>query len=191
MGGVGRVKRTPTKGKLLIPKPERRAKKRRRASPFRKRGNLGKFRKLADDFMSLFVRCRDGWACQHCDSRDWRVMQAAHIFPKGAHPGGRFLAENVMTLCAACHKYYTHRWAEWMRWVEEKIGAIRLQRLSQLVDVRGSHDYVLQVMQWSRLLRVDGYVGNVPERYEALVKRAKRHGVDLEATVEALKGEGP
>lgn len=164
-----------------ILKPERRAKKRRRAAPLRRRANAGKLRKLADDLMSLYVRHKAGWACWVCESTRYEEMQMAHLYPKGAHPCGRYMETNVRCCCCRCHTYYTHRNAEWTRLLKMRLGAEAYDRLGLEVDVRlARQDYAAEILYWS--LRVQGFpdLWKVQERFDALRAKGLKLGLSFQ-----------
>ena len=50
------------------------------------------------------------------------VLQAAHIFPKGAYPRIKFDRENLLCICAGHHRYYTERWPDWRAIVIRLVG---------------------------------------------------------------------
>ena len=103
----------PVKRAKPKPKPIRRYK---RPAYLRVRGGRGKLRKLADDAMSLYVRCRGGWACSKCGLQVG--IQCAHIVPKsGEGQAGRYAESNAVALCSKCHTYYTSHPYEWRLWI--------------------------------------------------------------------------
>jgi len=70
-------------------------------------------RTAADNWFSLYVRCRDNWTCQRCKRKflphveggDNRLLQGldnAHCFGRGSHMT-RFEPDNCCALCFACH----------------------------------------------------------------------------------------
>ncbi len=169
---------------MRIPKPKRATKGWRRPAPLRKRASQGQLRKLADDLMSLYVRHKAGWTCWVCQSERHEEMQMAHLYPKGAHPCGRYMETNVRCCCSRCHTYYTHRVAEWTRLLVEKQGQDAYDRLGQEVDVRlAKRDYKAEILYWDIQLRRRDDLWKVAERYELLVAK----GVKLGVLVESLK----
>jgi hypothetical protein len=48
------------------------------------------------------VRVRDGYVCQNCPSRT--NLHLHHVKPWAGHPDLRFDPDNILTLCAACHR---------------------------------------------------------------------------------------
>ena len=96
-------------------KPKRPIKRYKRPAYLRVRGGRGKLRKLADDAMSLYVRCRGGWRCAKCGTE--KNIQCAHIIPKGAYPSGRYRDDNALALCNGCHRYFTARFMEWREFI--------------------------------------------------------------------------
>lgn len=50
------------------------------------------------------------------------VLQAAHIFPKGAYPRIKLDRQNILCICAGHHRYYTERWPGWREVVIRLLG---------------------------------------------------------------------
>ena len=168
-----------------IPKPVKRLKQPRKRIPrgrrparVRKRESRGALRELADDLMSLFVRCRGGWVCQRCGSRKWEDMQCAHIVRKGAYTAGRYREENAICLCAPCHVFFTHHEIEWRAWLIGFMGEGRLHDLEMVCQIRiGPHDYKAVAFYYQQKLLIRGTRWKVQERYDRLVERGRRQGV--------------
>jgi len=143
---------------------------------------MGPLRQLADDLMSLYVRHKAGWVCWVCQSRRHDEMQMCHLFPKGAHPNGRYMESNVRCCCSRDHAYYTHRVAEWTRLLISKLGQDAYDRLGQEVDVRlAPRDYKAEILYWDIQLRRRDDLWKVAERYDKLYARGVRLGVLVEA----------
>lgn len=68
-----------------------------------KKFNARASRKQLQAFWSTLVRVRDHHTCQWCGSAAAGSLQAAHIFGKKACPTVRFMLDNGITLCWACH----------------------------------------------------------------------------------------
>jgi 5-methylcytosine-specific restriction endonuclease McrA len=156
---------------LIRRKPLRRGKpirRYKRPAYLRVRGGRGKLRQLADDAMSLYVRCRDGWTCQKCGTS--MALQCAHIIPKGPYPAGRYHAdENCTTLCAGCHRYYTNRFPEW----RDFVGHDRHDGLASLyVGTVAKWDYAEEARRY--LLLVAQRYPEAEERLAALNQRAQK-----------------
>ena len=156
-----------------IPKPSRRSAKPRkpirrskRPAYLRVRRGAGKIRKLADDAMSLYVRCRGGWRCAKCGTD--RNIQCCHIIPKGAYPSGRYRDDNAMALCQGHHRYYTARFMEWREW----IGPDAHDGLHKLIT-QGMVKWDCAEEARRYLLLVARFYPEAQERLEALNKRAE------------------
>lgn len=52
------------------------------------------------------VRARDGQRCTKCGTRraGWRSLHLHHVKPWAGNPDSRFDPENIVTLCASCHR---------------------------------------------------------------------------------------
>lgn len=159
---------------LVIPKPKRSKKPRvprpairryKRPAFLRIRGGRGKLRQLADDAMSLYVRCRDNWECRKCG--ECMNIQNAHIIAKGPYPAGRYDEQNAMALCAGCHRYFTNRFPEW----REFVGKDRHDGLASLyVNAVAKWDHAEQARRF--LLLVAQHYPHAEERLAELNKRA-------------------
>lgn len=183
-----------------LPKPARRERKKpkpiaRRVRPRRVRlrtglrqtvhAPLGKLRELADDLQSLYVRHTSGWSCWACPSKRWETMQAAHIFAKSEYHAGRYFYDpkraersNLVCLCHACHKHYTHRPDGWLIYVTKRLGADTIDHLRVLCQVRyAPHDYALVALDYrSRLVQLLD-LWKVQEQYDKLLERGRKLGV--------------
>lgn len=83
--------------------------------------------KRLDKEHSIRVRERDGH-CTKCGKTDG-TLQCAHIISRRYRNDGlRWDWLNCVTLCQACHVFFTYRPLEWERYVEEKYPG-RLQHL--------------------------------------------------------------
>jgi 5-methylcytosine-specific restriction endonuclease McrA len=157
------------------PKPRQRIMRASRPARVRQRGGQGKLRELADDFMSLYVRHRDGWTCWSCGSRDWRFMQCAHVMGKGPHPTLRYRDDNARCLCDRCHKRFTHNSTLWRMFLVEKLGTEDVERRERdALIYQGPQDYTLQALIYRRLLLARPDVWKVQDRLDALDARARK-----------------
>lgn len=137
-------------------------------------------RKLADDFMALYVKHRGGWVCQGCGSREWWRMQCAHLMAKRNYRATRFREDNAICLCDACHAFYTPRPVEWREWLLRRMGKERLERLELEARVRcGPHDYVAVVVFYWFKLRERPDLDKIVERFRELERRARNVGIPL------------
>jgi 5-methylcytosine-specific restriction endonuclease McrA len=152
------------------PKPRKPIRRTKRPAHFRIRGGTGKMKKLADDAMSLFVRCRDNWTCGKCGTT--MMIQNAHIIAKGPYPAGRYEDRNTIALCQGCHRYFTARFPEWRKW----IGPERHDGLASLyVGTVAKWDYAEEARRF--LLLTATRYPQVGERLASLNKRAEALGL--------------
>lgn len=91
----------------------------------RSHGNMERSRVLSLDVRSIGQCEFAGRDSVRCGG----VLQAAHIFPKGAYPRIKYDRENLLCLCAGHHRYYTERWPGWRKMVLELIGQERFDAL--------------------------------------------------------------
>lgn len=72
-------------------------------------------KRVADQYVGLFVKERDNWTCQvpHCRrTAHTAQIQWAHIISRGA-PYIRYDPENAIALCAGSHQAFTLAPARW------------------------------------------------------------------------------
>lgn len=152
----------PVKRPKPKPKPIRRYK---RPAYLRVRGGRGKLRKLADDAMSLYVRCRGYWRCAKCGGG--KNIQNCHIIPKGPYPSGRYMEENALACCSGCHRFFTERPMEW----REFVGVARHDGLHRLISLGTiKWDYAEQARRFLMLVARD--YPHASERLQELQKQA-------------------
>lgn len=148
------------------PKPRKPIRRSKRPAYLRVRGGRGKLRQLADDAMSLYIRCRGGWRCAKCGSE--KNIQCCHIIPKGAYPSGRYRDDNAMALCQGHHRYYTGRLMEW----RDFVGAEAHDGLHKLLS-QGVVKWDIAEEARRYLLLVARHYPQAQERLAELNKRAE------------------
>ncbi len=87
-----------------------------------------------DAVVSDLVRAMNNYTCEHCKKigekgANGLQMQAAHIVGR-RNAGTRYDLDNILCLCAHCHRYFTERplcFAEWLKDYlgEDKVDEIR------------------------------------------------------------------
>lgn len=89
-----------------------------RSRPLKRKSYRQKELEELDELLRRHVLLRDGFKCRRCGARPLSreggargvVLQACHIYGKGAYPALRFVPENVITLCRdKCHIGWWHR----------------------------------------------------------------------------------
>lgn len=90
----------------------------------------------ADKQFSAYIKDRDGWTCQKCgtkyDKSQKTSLQCSHNIKRGNF-NIRWNADNALSLCYACHVFwYESRKPETQKWLKQKIGAKRFNRLHLL-----------------------------------------------------------
>jgi len=102
----------------------------------------------------------------------------AHLYPKGAHPCGRYMESNVRCLCVRCHKYYSDRDAEWTRLLINKLGFEPYETLGKMVDVRiGPQDYAGYALAFYLEVEKMENRWKIEERFQHLEGKALKLGV--------------
>jgi len=84
-----------------------------------------------DRLFSQYIRTKAGFICKACGvQKDKNHTDCAHIFGRRSR-STRWLEDNAVCLCKACHFYYTERPHDWnditLEWLGEKrLGEVRL-----------------------------------------------------------------
>ena len=95
-----------------------------------------------DKWFSLYIRARDGWACQRCgrrfrpyieggDNTHLKGLHCAHMFGRGAHMT-RWQEDNVLSLCYGDHSYLDSHSVEKVAFFTERLGKERFDDLGRL-----------------------------------------------------------
>lgn len=88
---------------------------------------------VADQLFARVIKARDG-RCTNCGST--QMLQCAHVFSRRYH-AIRCDERNAVTLCQACHMYYTHRPIEEEQWRKRILGPELYAELEQLALTAG------------------------------------------------------
>lgn len=81
----------------------------REKASMRKAQNSGNWKGGGLPWTKLQALSRDDYTCQICGLKDREVMEVDHIVPQAKAPELFNLLENLMTLCANCHRRKTNR----------------------------------------------------------------------------------
>ena len=95
----------------------------------------------ADAAFSDYIRARAGYRCERC-GKQYKAksngLQCSHHFSR-RHYNIRFDPDNAAALCHHCHNYwYSKDVPEAARWLEDKIGQARVNRLIALKNQKQS-----------------------------------------------------
>ena len=98
-------------------------------------------RNAADAAFSDYIRARAGYRCERC-GKQYKAksngLQCSHHFSR-RHYNIRFDPDNAAALCHHCHNYwYSKDVPEAARWLEDKIGQARVNRLIALKNQKQS-----------------------------------------------------
>lgn len=89
----------------------------------------------ADKAFADFIKARDGYQCQKCGkqyAKGDKGLQCSHHFSRRYY-NIRFDPDNALALCHHCHNYwYQKDIPESARWLEEKLGKDKIDRLIAL-----------------------------------------------------------
>lgn len=94
----------------------------------------------ADRQFSLAIRTRDNWTCRHCGAHELpptKFIQCAHIYSRQIK-ATRYSADNAVTLCAKCHKWFTERPSEFHIWLVKELGQGHMDLLREKSNAIGS-----------------------------------------------------
>ena len=123
---------------FALPKPSRK----RRIGKHTTKKRTSERRKLevqADGLTRTLVLRRDLERCLKCGGE--KMLQAAHIFPKGKYPLLRYVLENLLTLCYRDHLEWAHKDPiGFTDWIEAKWPG-RIQRLRESAALPRKIDY--------------------------------------------------
>ena len=90
----------------------------------------------ADMWFSKAVRLSQNYTCERCGmvggpSKDERQLQNCHIITR-RNNATRFSVHNTLCLCVACHRYTGDNVNEHKRWIGEKFGQARIDKIDLL-----------------------------------------------------------
>jgi hypothetical protein len=60
-------------------------------------------------YIRKVIAFRDDFTCQHCGNREVEVLEVDHILPKYLYPELKRDVNNLITLCANCHRKKTDK----------------------------------------------------------------------------------
>lgn len=87
----------------------------RRKKPLRFKSEKQEEREDLDTLLRQAALLRDSFTCRRCGASPRArtnvspkavILQAAHIYGKGAHPAMRYTLDNVLILCKGCHFWW-------------------------------------------------------------------------------------
>lgn len=117
---------------LAIPKPNGRARRKERQRIARDSALESAARERdAERRVKDLVRQRDRFRCRLCGERAYEV---AHGFGEGAHPSARWVGENMVVACRACHAEGHDRPKAWLRAFEILVGADVFERVKRIAQ---------------------------------------------------------
>lgn len=96
----------PVVDDLRKPKDKPRKRKKNHSRRNKTRENR-KLELCADALVREIVYLRDGHRCVKCGAD--KNLTPSHIRPRGKCPRMRWMAKNILTMCAACHLYWWHK----------------------------------------------------------------------------------
>ena len=124
----------------------------------RRRSVRGEEEKALDAMLREYVMRRDQNRCRRCgkEPRKGRgqALETAHILPKGKYPSLRYVTDNVLALCHACHHGFAHKDPLGMTlWLSETLGEEHLKRLQHYRVTPGKVDRAWDRVRLEQLLR--------------------------------------
>lgn len=111
----------------------------------------------ADKLFSLYIRSRDGWACQRCYRRytpPTMALHCSHFVGRGKE-NTRFEPLNADSLCYGCHRYFTSHPALHMEWQVARKGQEMVDRLVLAGNTYRKKDRIAERLYWKQKLLED------------------------------------
>lgn len=108
----------------------------------------------ADEVFSQWIRLRDK-KCLRCGSLVKFNLKGLPVSHQASHFRGRrkestrFNEDNVCTLCAGCHSYFTANPAEHYNWQVKRLGQKKVDEVVLLSNTYMKKDRQLQYIYWS------------------------------------------
>lgn len=118
----------------MLPKPEPRGPKPRKRIARGQRPRRVRATKWAadreecDTLCGRITKVERGGRCENCGTTRRKALQWAHGFSR-RYMSTRYDSENVFSLCAGCHKTFTHNQIAWSAWMRSSLGEARYQAL--------------------------------------------------------------
>lgn len=116
------------------------------SSAKRRKAKRTTLRNKADRLFSLYIRGRDR-VCVKCGRQV--NLQCAHVFSR-RYMNVRFDPRNAVTLCAGCHKYFTHNPIEWEDFMVERMGTVAYSELradARRTDTRVDYEAIIEWLE--------------------------------------------
>jgi 5-methylcytosine-specific restriction endonuclease McrA len=102
----------------------------------------------ADVAFSKYIRTKAGWKCVRCGHpATGQGLHAAHFHARRKE-SVRFDEENVDSLCAGCHRYFTHNYNEHRAWKLEQLGQEKYDLLTLRANTRGDKNREFEKIYW-------------------------------------------
>src|SRR3990167_10154752 len=112
-----------------------------------------------DRLFSTYIRTRDKWTCQRCQTQykpPTMALHCSHFHGRGKK-SVRFDPFNAAALCYGCHMRFTAHPVEHYEWFKKRIGERDFDLLNVRANTLGRPDYTLIEIALKHLLReLDG-----------------------------------
>lgn len=111
----------------------------------------------ADRLFSLWIRTRDGWTCQRCETTykpPTKALHCSHFFGRRKE-SVRFEPLNADSLCYGCHQHFTSHPSEHKAWQIDRKGIDVINKLTVQANSYKKKDRKLEAMYWRQRLLED------------------------------------
>lgn len=104
----------------------------------------------ADRAFSQYIRTRDKWTCQRCNTYYKPPTMALHCshFQGRGKEATRFDPSNADALCYGCHQYFTSHPAEHYNWQVERKGQAVIDELVMRSNTYKKKDRKFEAALW-------------------------------------------
>jgi len=109
----------------------------------------------ADKAFSQYVRTRDNWTCQRCQTSytpPTSALHCSHFMGRGKE-GTRFEPMNADALCYGCHMYFTAHPAEHVAWQVDRKGQSMVDQLIVQSNTYKKKDRKMEALIWRQALK--------------------------------------
>jgi len=124
-----------------------------------KEGSRRDLKKKCKSITAQLVKMRDGHQCQQCSEDNvisTGVIDAGHVYPVSAFPGGEFDLTNIHGQCRRHNTIHIGRPELYLKWFENKFGYKELEALHERALAKPPTNDELRVMIQERTAKVEG-----------------------------------
>lgn len=111
----------------------------------------------ADQAFAKWIKYRDEWKCQRCDTQytpPTRALHCSHYMGRRKE-NTRFMPENCDALCWGCHRYFTSHPAEHTDWQVGRKGQDEVDKIKLAASLYRKKDRASEFLYWRQRLMTD------------------------------------